>query len=361
MHQAGLLQPSDGGLVRAGPRTVPHQPVFERFVFPSELKGKRFPNLGNPRKLAGLPVRDKVALVRLRAFGEDRAHRVRIVLEFGRAFRCTFRRVFRRVFLRPFRPEQDRFEDRFEDRLGHPARREVARELLEELVEERLGNRFERLECMECAEAVEGIGRMQIRVRVPVRVRVRIRVPLGPKNLREAHGIEPHEVHLPDRKRGGPRKAHGRERGGTRHVVLRRNLEKILQRVERLRALADVVEDDERAAGLDRPTGRLRQRRHNPVDVLVRLENRLVRFVFREAHVDRVLVATLAEGLQDPRLSDPMCALQEKGLPVAGVFPLHQFFKDLAFHGERLLFVSSRLVLSRFVSFRRVSSPAPVG
>ena len=78
-------------------------------------------------------------------------------------------------------------------------------------------------------------------------------IPRCRKELIEGHGVQRADIHLAHRERLVLVDGKAEQGAGAGHMILWRILTEILQRRDRARALLDLVQNDQRVAGCDRP------------------------------------------------------------------------------------------------------------
>ena len=116
------------------------------------------------------------------------------------------------------------------------------------------------------------------------------------------------------------------------HMVLVGLLLKILQRIQRLRALLDLVKDDQRRLRLDLLPSHQRQQLNDPLRVLVMFKNRLQRVLFVEVKINIPRIGLPPKFLHQPGLPHLPRPLEHQGLALFVGFPAEQVLHGISFH-----------------------------
>ena len=119
---------------------------------------------------------------------------------------------------------------------------------------------------------------------------------------------------------------------GAGHMVLWRVLAEILQRRDRPRALLDLVQNDQRAAGRDRPAEEQPQLEQDTLHVKVLLKERAQGSGFLKVETGDVRIMLPPEFLEDIGLPALAHALQYQRLAVRLLLPGEQFLRNIPFH-----------------------------
>ena len=196
MHQSSIYQPLQRILVFTGSGTFFDNLINELLVFSRQLRGNRFPDHRNLRKLADIGVFCEVTLISADNAGQSFLH--------GRN-------------VTGFCPHQNGF--------WHTASDVVHLQFLIQRIEERIGDRL------------NGIHTFQICSKVFITI--------GNQEFRESHGINLHEVDLAHREGRWLRQSDTQQRTGTGYMILRSILAEILHGVDDFRAVLHLVKDDE--------------------------------------------------------------------------------------------------------------------
>lgn len=120
------------------------------------------------------------------------------------------------------------------------------------------------------------------------------------KKLREGHGYDVKEIYLSHGKRGRLRQSNAQQGAGAGHMLFRRVLAKILQRVQRLIAFLYFVKDNQRVLRSYGLAARHDQILQDAAHILCRFEELLILFVIVEVKIGDIAVMQSSELLKYP-------------------------------------------------------------
>ena len=254
MHQSGIHQPLQRILVFSGSGTFLDDFVNELLVLSCQLRRDGLPDHRDFRELADVGMLCKVTLIGTDDSGQSFLHGSNIT---------------------GFCPHQNRF--------WHTTGDIVHLQFLIQRIEEGIGDRL------------DGINAFQICCKILIAV--------GDQEFREGHRIDLHKVDLTDGEGGGLRQGDTQQRTGAGNVILRCVLAEILHRVDDLRAVLHLIENDEGLFWQDLLAAGQHQILQDAVNILRGFEELLVLLVLVKVEVGGILIVASAEFLQNPGLA----------------------------------------------------------
>ena len=112
---------------------------------------------------------------------------------------------------------------------------------------------------------------------------------------------------------------------GAGHMIFRRVFTEILQRRNRLRALLNLIKNDQHIPGCDAFTSEQAQVEDDSLYIIILIKQRVQSFRFFKVEIDIISVLLPSELLQDIGFPALANALQHQRLSIRLVFPCQQF------------------------------------